>query len=79
MFPFTPVELHRGWLLGRERILTAVPGTFTFGDERPVRVHWYDAAGKLSDKKGEERVDQGKRLVRLALGEKEMAVIERGE
>ena len=79
MFPFTPVELHRGWLVGRERILTAVPGTFTFGDERPVKVYWYDAAGKLCDQKGEERVDQGKRLVRLALGEKEMAVIERGE
>ena len=56
-----------------------MPGTFTFGDERPVKVYWYDAAGKLGDKKGEERVDQGKRLVRLALGEKEMAVIERGE
>ena len=32
MFPFTPVELHHGWLLGRERSITAVPGTFTFGD-----------------------------------------------
>jgi hypothetical protein len=68
MFPFTPVELHRGWLLGRERILTAVPGTFTFGDEKPVKVYWYDAAGKLTEKKGEEKMDQGKRLVRLALG-----------
>ena len=32
MFPFTPVELHRGWLIGKERIITAVPGTFTLGD-----------------------------------------------
>jgi len=79
MFPFTPVELHRGWLLGRERILTAVPGTFTFGDAQPVHVYWYDAAGKLTDQQGQQRVEQGRRLVRLALGEGEMAAIVRGE
>jgi len=29
MSPFTPVELHHGWLLGKERIIKAVPGTFS--------------------------------------------------
>jgi len=28
MFPFTPEELHEGWLLGRERIITCVSRTF---------------------------------------------------
>ena len=28
MYPFTPVELHEGWVVGEERILTAVSGTF---------------------------------------------------
>ncbi|MEN6643924.1 MAG: hypothetical protein ABFE08_15925 [Armatimonadia bacterium] len=77
MFPFTPVELHGGWLVGKERIVTAVPGTFTFGDTKPVKVYWYDAAGKETEKRGEERVEKGKRLVRLGLAEGEMAVIER--
>ncbi len=77
MFPFTPVELHRGWLLGRERVITAVPGTFTLGDEAAVTVYWYGADGKLADGRGEERVEGGRRLVRLALAEGEMAVIER--
>ena len=77
MFPFTPVELHKGWLLGKERIITAVPGTFTFGDEGPVTVYWYGPDGALSERQGEERVDEGRRLVRLDLAEKEMAVIER--
>ncbi|MBU0606618.1 MAG: hypothetical protein KKI08_01975 [Armatimonadetes bacterium] len=77
MFPFTPVELHHGWLLGQERILTAVPGTFTLGDAHQVRVYWYDAAGKLTDQQGEQRVEQGRRLVRLALGEGEMAAVVR--
>ncbi|MHB8995647.1 MAG: hypothetical protein ACYC63_10385 [Armatimonadota bacterium] len=77
MFPFTPVELHRGWLVGKERVLTAVPGTFTLGDAAPVAIYWYDADGKLTEKQGEQRVEKGKRLVRLALEDKEMAVIER--
>ncbi|NUQ01621.1 MAG: hypothetical protein HUU35_17395 [Armatimonadetes bacterium] len=77
MFPFTPIELHRGWLLGRERLLTAVPGTFTLGDDAPVSVHWYGADGKEMDRVVEERVEQGRRLVRLPLGEREMAVIVR--
>lgn len=77
MFPFTPVELHHGWLLGKERLLTAVPGTFTLGDAGAVRVYWYDGAGKLTERQGEERVERGRRLVRLALGEGEMAVVER--
>jgi hypothetical protein len=79
MFPFTPVELHHGWLLGRERIITAVPGTFTLGDLCPVKVYWYDGAGKLTTRQGELRIDHRRRLVRLPLGDKEMAVIERAE
>jgi len=77
MFPFTPVELHRGWLLGKERIVSAVPGTFTFGDTDEVTVYWYDAAGKMTESQGEQRIEDGRRLIRIALGKDEMAVIER--
>ncbi len=78
MFPFTPVELHRGWVLGEERLITAVPGTFSLGDEDAVTVYWYDAAGALKEGATcEERVEGGQRLIRLPLAEGEMAVIER--
>lgn len=77
MFPFTPVELHRGWLLGEERLITCVPGTFTLGDEDPVTVYWYGADGALTDRSGEQRVEDGRRLLRLDLAAGEMAVIER--
>lgn len=77
MFPFTPVELHRGWLLGKERLITAVPGTFTFGDEQAVTVYRYGADGALAEDRGTQRVEGGRRLVRLDLQEGEMAVIER--
>ncbi len=79
MFPFTPVELHRGWLLGEERLITCVPGTFTLGDDAPVTVYWYGADGALTPNTGEQRIEDGRRLVRLALGEGEMAVIERAD
>ncbi len=37
MFPFTPVALHEGWVLGKERIITAVSGTYRWSRaERPT-------------------------------------------
>ncbi len=37
MYPFTPVELHPGWLIGKERILTAKSGTFVWNhQDKPV-------------------------------------------
>ena len=37
MYPFTPVELHEGWVVGKERILTAVSGDFFWAHpEKPV-------------------------------------------
>ena len=37
MFPFTPVELHEGWVVGKERTITAVSGSFVWPHpEAPV-------------------------------------------
>ena len=47
MFPFTPIELHGGWLVGKERILTAVSGEFGWRGERPdVDVFVFDELGR---------------------------------
>ena len=47
MFPFTPVELHSGWRVGKERILTVVSGEFGWRGERPeVDVHVFDDLGR---------------------------------
>ncbi len=79
MFPFTPVELHSGWLLGEERILTKLPGTYTFGDDAQVKVYWYGNEGGAVAKEASQEVKQGRRLVRLDLAEGEMAVIVRAD
>jgi len=46
MFPFTPVELHAGWLVGKERIITAKSGTFVWSrPDKPVCV-LFDLKGR---------------------------------
>ena len=47
MYPFTPVELHSGWLVGEERILTCVSGEFGWRGEKPeVDVFVFDELGR---------------------------------
>lgn len=47
MFPFTPVELHAGWLVGKERILTCVSGEFGWRGEKPdADVFVFDELGR---------------------------------
>ena len=47
MYPFTPVELRKGWLVGKERILTAISGEFGWRGESPeVNVFVFDELGR---------------------------------
>ena len=46
MYPFTPIELHEGYLIGRERILTDRSGLFGWGDRSNFEAHVFDAEGK---------------------------------
>ena len=49
LFPFTPLELHHGYLLGKERIIATHAGNFGWPGERPlVAVKHFDAEGKPS-------------------------------
>jgi hypothetical protein len=45
MFPITPLELHRGYIIGKERIVTKVSGKYGWGDASQHEVHVYDAQG----------------------------------
>jgi hypothetical protein len=48
-YPFTPVELHCGYLIGKEKILTAVSGTFywskTVHTSQPATCKVFDSCG----------------------------------
>jgi hypothetical protein len=48
VFPFTPIELHAGYLLGQERIIATHSGNYGWPGERAlVSVRGFDEAGKL--------------------------------
>ncbi|MCC6423808.1 MAG: hypothetical protein IT447_10050 [Phycisphaerales bacterium] len=47
VFPFTPMELHSGYLIGNEKIITMDSGRFGWGDDSPLSVRIYDRNGYL--------------------------------
>ena len=44
-FPITPIELHEGYILGEERILTNRSGVFGWGDSSTFECHLFDRKG----------------------------------
>ena len=46
MFPLTPLELHEGYILARERLLTNRAGVFGWGDKCGHEVHVFDQTGR---------------------------------
>ena len=46
MFPTTPLELHEGYIIGKERIVTNRSGCFGWGDASTPEVHVFDRTGK---------------------------------
>ena len=46
MFPITPTELHEGWVKGKERIVTSVPGVYGWPGEHNLQaVYLWDGRG----------------------------------
>ncbi|MCX6901087.1 MAG: hypothetical protein NT105_20625 [Verrucomicrobia bacterium] len=49
VFPFTPIELHAGYLLGRERIIVTHAGSYGWPGERClVQIRHFNKDGKLT-------------------------------
>jgi hypothetical protein len=49
MFPLTPIALHKGWIAGKERTITAIAGTYVSAPARPLappRVYCFDVWGR---------------------------------
>ena len=46
MFPLTPVGLHKGWIEGEERTITAVSGSYRWTRRRKPTVHVFDVTGR---------------------------------
>ena len=78
MFPFTPVEIRSGVLIGKERILTAKSGSFFWNNAKKPIVLAFDSKGYKIEPKSAKIVRKGKGWqVDLSLHDwQETAVIE---
>ncbi len=75
LYPFTPVELHPGYLLGLERIITRHSGRYGWpGETVPCTVYRFNVEGKLADRI--EAVAGPERLA-VEVGEGELVVLVR--
>lgn len=50
MFPFTPIEIHSGYVIGKERIITTRSGLFGWDDNSDFSAHVYDRDGRATDR-----------------------------
>ena len=46
MYPITPVELHRGWVKGKERIVSCVSYTTTWDRKEAPKALRFDSVGR---------------------------------
>lgn len=46
MFPITPIELHKGWVKGKERIVSCVSFTCEWANKKQPQVLRFDAVGR---------------------------------
>jgi hypothetical protein len=74
MYPIHPIELHRGYVIGKDKIITCVPGVFGFGDDSSLTVLHYDAQGfRIASRKAAAQT-----TAKVELGQGELAIIMRG-
>ncbi|NQT16468.1 MAG: hypothetical protein HQ582_27160 [Planctomycetes bacterium] len=78
MYPITPLELHEGFVIGKERIVTNRSGLFGFADASGHRAHVFDHEGREVEAYETPRVElNGKTYTELRIPEGWSAVIVR--
>ena len=75
MYPITPVELHEGYIIGKERILTNRSGYYSFGGNEKAELHFFDANGKEVKRPAEKVVKNNKTYYKVVLAENESCAI----
>lgn len=76
MFPLTPMELHSGYIIGKEKIVTKVSGLYGWNDTSTLTAFVYDDKGwPVPDFKAPVKVENGRNYIELRLPEDWSAVI----
>ena len=78
LFPFTPIELHAGYLLGKERIIVTHDGNYGWQDDLSLVIsRHFDGKGKLTDDHFATQITSNGARTKVLLGENEAAVLEK--
>ena len=78
MFPATPIELHEGYIICKERIVTNRSGLFGWGDASEFTIYVYDREGRLSNETESKQVTlDGKNYAEVRIPEGYSAAIVR--
>ena len=76
MFPLTPMELHCGYIIGKERIVTKLSGIYGWNDASGLTAFVYDDKGwPVPEFKAPVKVEDGRNFIELRLPEDWSAVI----
>jgi hypothetical protein len=76
MFPITPLELHEGYIIGEERIITNRSGLFGWGDSSRHEVHVFNNEGREVEDFGAPSITRdGKTYTELRIAEDWSAAI----
>ncbi|MBR4673400.1 MAG: hypothetical protein IKP00_02955 [Victivallales bacterium] len=79
MFPTTPIELHEGYIIAKERILTNRSGNFSFGGNEEAEAHFFDANGYEVKREAPKFQKDGKTYYKVELGEYESCALVKKE
>jgi len=80
MYPFTPLELHSGYVIGEQRIITSRSGLFGWGDDSDFTGYVYDRDGKPTDHYPVQRIlEDGKAYAEVRIPEGYSVALVRGE
>ncbi len=78
LFPFTPVELYSGYLLGRERIIATHSGNYGWHGEKALSLtRHFDENGKLTQKRFSHTINARESRAAVKLGTNEAIVLEK--
>lgn len=75
MFPITPVELHEGYIIGKERIITNRSGWYSFGGNEDAEGHFFDKTGCEAKRNLESCIKDGIKYYKVVLSENETCAL----
>jgi hypothetical protein len=77
MYPITPLELHNGYIIGEERIITSKTGLYGWDDNSEFVIYLYGKDGRVKENNFRIIEETGKRYAEVILEKGESVIIER--